>query len=132
MNYLCVNLRRWFNRRHAHKGNRVKCKQNDHPTTKQRKERHHLPSSVDDKSSRSQQLGESDLVFRMQSLLVIRTVKFDERITVYELNDWPADVYLEARRGQWIVMSSQKLIESYFLHSLRFIVYYYKHDVNKQ
>jgi hypothetical protein len=38
----------------------------------------------------------------MQSLLVIRTVKFDERITVYELNDWPADVYLEARRGQWM------------------------------
>jgi hypothetical protein len=102
MNYLCVNLRRWFNRRHAHKGNRVKCKQNDHHTTKQRKERHHPPFSVDDKSSRSQQLGESDLVFEMQLPLVIRTVKFDERITVYELNDWPADVYLEARRGQWM------------------------------
>jgi hypothetical protein len=102
MNYLCVNLRRWFNRRHAHKGNRVKCKQNDHHTTKSRKERHHPPSSVDDKSSLSQQLGESDLVFGMQSPLVIRTVKFAERITVYELNDWPADVYLEARRGQWM------------------------------
>jgi hypothetical protein len=102
MNYLCVNLRRWFNRRHAHKGNRVKCKQKDHHTTKPRKERHHPPSSVDDKSSLLQQLGESDLVFGMQSLLVIRTVKFDERITVYELNDWPADVYLEARRGQWM------------------------------
>jgi hypothetical protein len=38
----------------------------------------------------------------MQSLLVIKTVKFDERITVYELNDWPVDVYLEARRGQWM------------------------------
>jgi RNase P protein component len=38
----------------------------------------------------------------MQSLLVIRTVKFDERMTVYELNDWSADVYLEARREQWM------------------------------
>jgi hypothetical protein len=102
MNYLCVNLRRLFNRRHAHKGNRVKCKQNDHHTTNQRTETHQPPSSIDDKSSRSQQLGESNLAFGMQSLLVIRTVKFDERITVYELNDRPADVYLEARRGQWM------------------------------
>jgi hypothetical protein len=53
-----VNLRRWFNQRYAHKGNRVKFKQNDHHTTKQRKERHQPPSSVDDKSSRSQQLGD--------------------------------------------------------------------------
>jgi hypothetical protein len=46
--------------------------------------------------------GESNLTFRMQSLLVARTVKFDERVTVYKQNDWPADVYMEARRGQWM------------------------------
>jgi hypothetical protein len=39
--------------------------------------------------------GESNLTFRMQSLLAARTVKFDERVTVYELNDWPADEYRE-------------------------------------
>jgi hypothetical protein len=45
---------------------------------------------------------DSDITFRMQSLLVARTVKFDERVTVYKLNGWPADVYREARRGQWM------------------------------
>jgi hypothetical protein len=44
--------------------------------------------------------GESDITFRMQSLSVARTVKFDERVIVHILNDWPADVYREARRGQ--------------------------------
>jgi hypothetical protein len=67
----------------------------------ERKKRH-SPSSADDKSSQSQQFGENDLTSRMQSLLVIRTVKFDEHITVYELNDWPADAYLDTRRGQWM------------------------------
>jgi hypothetical protein len=46
--------------------------------------------------------GESDITFRMQSLSVASTVKFDERITVHKLNDWPADVYRESRRGQWM------------------------------
>jgi hypothetical protein len=46
--------------------------------------------------------GESDIAFRMQSLLVARTVKFDDRVIVHTLNDWPADVYREVRRGQWM------------------------------
>ena len=45
---------------------------------------------------------ESDLTFRMRSLSVAKTVKFNERVVVYKLNDWPADVYQEARRGQWM------------------------------
>jgi hypothetical protein len=38
----------------------------------------------------------------MQFILVARTVKLAERVTVYKLNDWPADVCREARRGQWM------------------------------
>jgi hypothetical protein len=52
--------------------------------------------------------GESDLMFRMQSLLVARTVKFDERVAVCKLNDWPADVYREARRRQWMQYAADR------------------------
>jgi hypothetical protein len=41
------------------------------------------------------------ITIRMQSLTVARTVKFDERAIVHKLNDWPADVCREARRGQY-------------------------------
>jgi hypothetical protein len=52
--------------------------------------------------------GESDITFRMQSLLVARTVKFDERVIVHKLNDWPADVYREARREQWMQYAADR------------------------
>jgi hypothetical protein len=32
-----------------------------------------------------------------------RTVVFAETVTVYILNDWPAEVYSAARRGHWII-----------------------------
>jgi hypothetical protein len=44
--------------------------------------------------------GESDITIRMQSLSVARTVKFDERVIVHTLNDWPADECRKTRRGQ--------------------------------
>jgi hypothetical protein len=52
--------------------------------------------------------GESDLTCRMRSISVERTVKFDERLIVYKLNDWPADVYREARRGQWMQYAADR------------------------
>ena len=50
----------------------------------------------------------SDLTFRMRSLSVAKTVKFDERVIVHKLNDWPADVYREARRGQWMQYAADR------------------------
>jgi hypothetical protein len=38
----------------------------------------------------------------LQLLSKTRNVRFDDHISVFELNDWSADVYLEARKGQWI------------------------------
>jgi hypothetical protein len=99
--------------RRSHKRNQTK--QDRHRTQKQRMEcteRRHSTNSpeisgaVDDadvhKSTRPLQPGGSNLVFRMQSLSVGRNVKFDECVTVYKLDDWPADVYREARRGLWM------------------------------
>jgi hypothetical protein len=48
--------------------------------------------------------GEWDITIRMQSLTVARTVKFDE----FKLNDWPADVCREARRGQWMQYAADR------------------------
>jgi hypothetical protein len=52
--------------------------------------------------------GEWDIKIRMQSLTVARTVKFDERGFVHKLNDWPADVCREARRGQWMQYATDR------------------------
>ena len=53
-------------------------------------------------STRPLQSGGRSIVSRMSSLSVGRNVMFDERVTVYEPNDWPPHVYREARKGHWM------------------------------
>ena len=53
-------------------------------------------------STRPLQSGRRSIVSHMSSLSIERNVMFDERVIVYELNDWPAHVYHEAQKGHWM------------------------------
>lgn len=45
----------------------------------------------------------------MQSLSIRRKVLFDtDNIIVFTPTDWPADVYREARKGQWMQMARDR------------------------
>ena len=39
---------------------------------------------------------------RMQSLSVRKRVRFSDRVDIYELNDWTAEDYRDARKGPWL------------------------------
>ena len=48
-------------------------------------------------------------VLGMPALSIRRTVLFDENIAVFTPNDWPADVYREARKGYWMRAAQDRL-----------------------
>src|SRR5664279_4212765 len=54
------------------------------------------------------QPGERVLVSGMLSLSIGKRVRFADRDIVNELNDWPAKVYRDARRGPWMHYAAER------------------------
>ena len=53
-------------------------------------------------TSGPRQSEDDELLWRMQSLGVGPHVRFSDRTEVLVLDDWPPDVYREARREPWV------------------------------
>jgi len=61
------------------------------------------PTMFDRNGARESDVG--SIVSRMQSTGLRPRVKFSEEIKIYELNDWPSDIYRQARKGPWMYLA---------------------------
>ena len=62
--------------------------------------------------------GVGAFVSRVQSTQIRPRVRFSERVEIFELNDWPADIYRQARKGPWMYMAvDRKRFERRIRHS---------------